>query len=53
MTGNIIGTVYNGRVVYGTEYTTSFDVSRLPNGIYFVKYTNGLKTKTEKLIVAK
>jgi len=53
MTGNLIGTVYNGKVVYGTEYTTSFDVSRLPNGIYFVQYTNGLQTKTEKLIVAK
>jgi hypothetical protein len=37
-----------GKVQYGIE---KIDISQLSAGIYFLQFSNGVETKTEKIIV--
>ncbi len=46
--GKQVKAINLGKVQYGIE---KIDISRLSKGIYFVRYSNGVETRIEKLVV--
>jgi hypothetical protein len=49
--GNLVEVLFNNKIEHGMEYRISLDVSRVPNGVYFIKFNNGMEVETEKLII--
>jgi len=53
MNGRSVVTLLNRDVQKGNTYTTQFDGSVLPNGIYIVKYVTSSETTIEKIMIAR
>lgn len=51
MMGSKIGTIFKGYVTEGESYSTGFDASDLPGGVYFVVLRNGEYMTREKISI--
>jgi hypothetical protein len=50
-TGKCVKTLLKAQSLYAAEYNTQFDISELPNGVYFCELQSGDKKYTKRIIL--
>ncbi|MEO0403936.1 MAG: T9SS type A sorting domain-containing protein, partial [Bacteroidota bacterium] len=53
LSGRVVGTLYDGNIVKGETYRTTFDASAVQSGLYTIRLSSLTSAKYEKLSVAK
>jgi hypothetical protein len=53
MTGRLVGSLFNGAVEAGVEYTAEVNTNRLSAGIYMVRLRSGNAFEIERLQIQK
>lgn len=51
--GNLIKALLKAQSMYAAEYNSQYDLSELPDGIYFCQMTSGNKRYTKRIILGK
>lgn len=53
MNGALVKTLVTPQNMYAADYSTRFDISELPDGIYFCTMQSGEKTATQRIILSR
>lgn len=53
MQGNVVKTLLEPQKMYAADYNTPFDISELPDGIYFCTIQSGHARSTQKVILSR
>lgn len=53
MNGSLVKTLISPQTMYAADYNTQFDISELPDGVYFCTLQSGDKKSTQRIILGK